>query len=360
MISRNFIKVLSFASLLTLHLLSLSHGALIPADDPDVLYSGRIDDSNTAAITIGYSGVRVRMAFEGDSVGMYMDDMNRENWVVVYLDGQRTAKLSIDGVGGYYQLASDLAPGPHTIEVIKVTEGNIGNLCFKGFVLSEDGKSLAWPELETRRIEFIGDSITCGYGIEATDEDQVFNASEENFCDTYAFHTIRNLNADYLVVARSGIGMLRNYNGPADGSPNNMPAIYDRTLFKSAEPKWDTARFDPDVVCINLCTNDFSTSGPNVEKFEATYTQFVHRIQSQYPNAKIVLLLGPMTVAENIRTILERVATQCSSESSQVSFFQMSKSGKHGFGAHYHPSRKQAEINGEELTVYLRGLMGWQ
>jgi lysophospholipase L1-like esterase len=360
MTSHNWIQTLCLASLLTLQVFSPLNGATIPANAPDIHYSGRINDTNPEAVTFSYSGVRVRMAFEGSSVGAYLDDLHQKNWVVVYVDGQRTDKLSIDGTGGYYELANDLSAGPHTIEIIKATEGNIGSLRFHGFELPDDGSPLPYSKFETRRIEFIGDSITCGYGIEAADKNQGFDADEENFCDTYAFHTAQNLNADYLVVARSGIVMLRNYNGPVDGSADNMPAIYDRTLLKSAEPKWDSSRFTPDVVCINLCTNDFSTAGPNVEKFESNYTEFVHRLQANYPDAKIVLLLGPMTNESKIRTILERVASNCNSDSNEVSFFEMSAHGKYGFGAHYHPSRKQAEVNGAELTAYLSELMDWK
>jgi lysophospholipase L1-like esterase len=360
MISRSRIHSYSIAALLALQAFTLGHATTIPANDSNIHYSGRIDDSNPESVTFAYSGARVRMAFEGSSVGVYLDDLHKENWIVVYIDGQRTEKQSIEGKGGYYELASNLTSRPHTVELIKATEANIGNLRFNGFKLPDDGKTLPWPNRQTRRIEFIGDSITCGYGIEATDKNQGFKADEENFCDTYAFHAIQNLNADYLIVARSGIGMLRNYNGPFDGSKDNMPAIYDRTLLKSAEPTWDSTRFLPDVVCINLCTNDFSTTGPNVEKFESNYTEFVHRIQARYPNAKIVLLLGPMTNDAKIRTILKQIASNTSSETNDVSFFEMSAHGKYGFGAHYHPSRKQAEVNGAELTAYLSELMDWQ
>ena len=70
--------------------------------------------------------------------------------------------------------------------------------------------------------------------------------------------------------------MLRNYAGPAEGNPDsNMPAIYDRTLFKSATPKSDFKRFTPDVVCVNLCTNDFSGKGPDRVLFEGGACQIV-------------------------------------------------------------------------------------
>ncbi|MFH1500159.1 MAG: SGNH/GDSL hydrolase family protein [Verrucomicrobiota bacterium] len=330
---------------------------LVPADSPHIRYSGRIDDAQPETVVFGWSGARVRMAFEGDSIGMHMDALHKNNWVNVLIDGRHVDKLLIEGKGGHQPLASDLGPGPHTIEIVKATEGMVGNLAFKGFTLPDDGQSLPWPKTETRRIEFIGDSITCGYGIEADGPNNPFLPETENFSDSYAAHAIRALDADYLVVARSGIGMLRNYGGPAEGNPtDNMPAVYDRTLFKNATPKWDTARFTPDVVCVNLCTNDFSGKGPDRQLFEDNYTAFVRRLQGQYPAARIVLLLGPMTTKPEIREILERVAANTGD---QVSFFQLSGQGKHGFGAHYHPSKKQGEINGTELAAHLSQLMDW-
>ncbi len=330
---------------------------LVPADSPHIRYSGRIDDSQPETVVFGWSGARVRMAFEGDSVGMHMDALHKGNWVNVLIDGRRVDKVLIEGKDGHQQLATGLGPGPHTVEIVKATEGMVGNVAFKGFTLPDDGKSLPWHATETRRIEFIGDSITCGYGIEADGPNNPFLPETENFSDSYAAHAIRALGADYLIVARSGIGMLRNYGGPAEGNPTeNMPAVYDRTLFKGASPKWDSTRFTPDVVCINLCTNDFSKDGPDRALFEENYTTFVRRIQAQYPDARIVLLLGPMTTKPEIREILERIAANTGDK---MSFFQMSGQGKHGFGAHYHPSKKQGEINGAELAAYLSQLMDW-
>ncbi|WPJ96148.1 hypothetical protein SH580_00345 [Coraliomargarita algicola] len=66
-----------------------------------------------------------------------------------------------------------------------------------------------------------------------------------------------------------------------------------------------------------------------------------------------------MTNDPQIKTILERVASETNKPNNPVSFFEMSAHGKYGYGAHYHPSKKQAAVNGAELTSYLRQLMGW-
>jgi lysophospholipase L1-like esterase len=331
----------------------------IAPSDPLVVYSGRRDDSKPEEVRLGYSGARVRIAFEGPALALKMES-SKSNWVNVFVDGQRTAKLKIEGPEKSYAVAEGLAPGVHTVEIVKATEGMVGPVVFRGFELPNGGKVVDYPNKETRKIEFVGDSITCGYGIEVNDPKVHFSPDTENFSDTYAALAARALNADYLVVARSGIGMLRNYGGPTDGSPDNMPAIYDRVLFHQAQPAWDFSRFVPDVVCINLGTNDFSTKGPDPEKYVSNYVDFVRKLIGRYPEARFVLLTGPMNNSQVLKDCLAKVVETVNAEHpGKVSFFELSKQGAHGLGADYHPSQAQGKINGAELAGYLSKLMGW-
>ena len=332
--------------------------SIAPAD-PLLVYSGRRDDTKPGEVRLGYSGARVRVAFEGTALGVKLESA-KPNFVNVFVDGKRTEKIRIEGPEKSYEVATGLAPGAHTVEIVKATEGMVGPVIFRGFELSEGAKAVAWPNPETRKIEFVGDSITCGYGIEVNDPKLHFSPDTENFSDTYASLAAKALQADYLVVARSGIGMLRNYNGPVDGSPDNMPAIYGRVLFHEAQPAWDFKRFVPDVVCINLGTNDFSTKGPNLEKYASNYITFVSLLIGRYPDARVVLLMGPMYNGEPLRNILNQVAETVNKDHpGKVSVFELSKQGGHGLGADYHPSQAQGKINGAELAGYLSKLMGW-
>jgi lysophospholipase L1-like esterase len=284
----------------------------------------------------------------------------KPNFVNVYIDGKRMEKIKIEGPEKSYEIASGLAPGAHTVEIVKATEGMVGPVIFRGFELSEGGKVADWPKKETRKIEFVGDSITCGYGIEVNDPKIHFSPDTENFSDAYASIAARALNADYLVVARSGIGMLRNYGGPVDGSPDNMPAIYDRVLFHQPQPAWDPAKFTPDVVCINLGTNDFSKPGPNQEKYVSNYVTFVNMLIGRYPKARFVLLAGPMNNSDVLKGLIAQVAEMVNKDhAGKVTTFELSKQGSRGFGADYHPNKEQAKVNGAELAEYLSKLMAW-
>ena len=329
-------------------------------DNPGLLYSGRIEPVVDAQVTLGWSGARVRLRFTGTSVAMRMTDDTRENHVVVRIDGARTAKIRLDAADDFYPLASGLTPGEHTVEVVRVTEAMIGQAHFLGFVLDKTGTVLPWSAQPDRRILFVGDSITCGYGVEVDDANLPFAAATENFCDSYTGLTVEALKADYLVVSRSGIGMVRNYDGPRDGNPDAMPAIYPRLFFQAEQPLWDAARFVPQVICINLGTNDFSTAGVNQDKFVATYREFAAGLLTQYPHAKLVLIQGPMDNRAELRAALDRIETSLVEKfAGRVSVLVLSAQGEFGFGASYHPNRKQSQRNAAELTAYLAKLMGW-
>ena len=335
---------------------------MIAADNPAVRLSGRSAGAGTADVTLGWSGARMRLRFEGSaSVGVWLDDDSGKNYAMAWIDGNPGKKFQLNAPDGFYPLADGLGAGAHTVEVVRITECFLGLTHFRGFALDRGAKPLAWPDTPDRRIEFIGDSITCGYGVEANDPHAHFTPETENFCLGYSGLAARTLDADYLVVARSGIGMVRNYDGPRDGSKDAMPAVYPHTFYLQADHDWNFHRFTPDVVCLNLGTNDFSTTGVDVEKFVTTYTAFLEMLLRHYPDAKIVVLQGPMNNSAELKSALrDAIGRLPGPESHRVHYFEFSAQGARGYGADYHPNEVQSRVSAGELTAYLAGLMNWR
>lgn len=336
-------------------------GVEISASDPALRLSGRSEGVGTADIVFGYSGARMRLRFEGPSVAVRLEDESRANYAMAWVDGRAGRKFRLDAPDGLYPLAQGLAPGEHTVEVVRVTECDLGLTHFRGFVLGPGGRALAWRDGPERRIEFIGDSITCGYGVEVDDPKLHFEPATENFCLGYSGLAARRLDADYLVVSRSGIGIVRNYDGPREGSEHAMPEVYPATFYLKPGRTWDAAKFTPDVVCVNLGTNDFSTTGVNVDSFTSAYVSFGTMLLQRYPRAQLVIIQGPMNNDAGLRAALDAVVRELGGRAAgRVHFLALSAQGSVGLGADYHPNRAQSEINARELTTFLADLMGWR
>ncbi len=364
-------KSLVFRSLLLLALFSFAGCSTVPkvstgpvsvaATNPEVKYSGRYEVFEGGRVAVGFSGARSRLRFEGSSIAVRMSGDSSDNYFQAWVDGRSVGKFKLSEVSKLYPLAASLSGGEHVVEVTRITECYLGQLYFEGFEIGGSGKVLSWGQESSRKIEFIGDSITCGYGVEANDASLPFEASTENFCESYSALTARALNADYLVVSRSGIGMVRGYDGPYEGSEESMPTVYPYSFYQDSEYKWDFNRFTPDVVCINLGTNDFSTTGVNVEKYVGAYVAFASEVLERYPASQLVLLEGPMNNSEELGQALARVLKALREKApDRVSFLELSPQGSVGYGASWHPNQAQSKINAKELIAYLRDLMDWR
>lgn len=76
------------------------------------------------------------------------------------------------------------------------------------------------------------------------------------------------------------------------------------------------------------------------------------------PSSKVVLLTGSMLNGKELETqkvILDSIAAN----HDRVYRFDMTpQTGELGYGADYHPSAAQAQVMANELTAYLRSLLG--
>lgn len=326
----------------------------VDPNDPGILYMGRILRTDSTAPTFTYPGTTAMLNFEGSSIAMAASPGSGQ--FMVEIDSLAPFKINFTPSDSLITLAESLGEGAHSLRVTYAIEGYEKHPEFRGFVISGPGsKLLPAPERPKLRIEFIGNSITCGYGTEADSGDTHFSYDTENHTLSYAYLTARALDADFNIVARSGIGMYRSYNGPREGTPDNrIPAEYDHTLIYDPAHYWDHRSFRPDIICINLGTNDTSVDNYDITLFEEAYKKFLAHLHLLQPQAKIVLLTGPMLHGkplEDVTAVLDSLAEG----KDYVYHFDMSEqTGELGYGADYHPSRAQAAKNAAELTAFLK------
>lgn len=334
-----------------------NRGLRVSPDNPDILYMGRILFSDSLPPTFTYPGTTAMLNFEGSSIEMCASPGSGQ--FMVEIDSLAPFKINFTPSDSVILLADSLSEGPHSLRVAYAIEGWEKHPEFHGFIIGGDNAALLpAPERPELRIEFIGNSITCGYGTEADNGSVRYSYDNQNHTLSYAYLTARALDADFNVVARSGIGMYRSYNGPREGTPDErMPGEYDRTLIYNPAHYWNHRSFRPDIICINLGTNDTSLGNYDIEAFELAYKKFLVHLRTLQPQAKIVMLTGPMLHGEALKDVTEVLDRLAETDDHYYRFDLSEQTGELGYGADHHPSAAQAARNGEELTAYLRTII---
>ena len=205
-----------------------------------------------------------------------------------------------------------------TVRVMKFSEAAFGYAGLKSLKIEGELRWLSAREAGVSKphlkLEFIGDSITCGYGIEGIWEKDTFTTQQERPDKAYAFQTAKVLGAEVQLCSWSGIGITSGYVDPETiNLPDTnwlMQGVWPYTdkslsLRLGIEPEvWDSAsRYEPDLVVINLGTNDISWVRGIEDRrlnYVAALRLLIEAVHRRSPRAKIVCCLGSMGEALNV------------------------------------------------------------
>lgn len=322
-----------------------------PPAEPGIHWVGRYDDTDPAAVRMGWSGVGLVARFDGTGMTVQMNDQSQYFTVVV--DGVVQPPLATVGGPQDYAVASGLPPGEHTVELYRRTEGSFGPTVVHDVVI--EGELLAPPPV-TRRIEIVGDSITAGYGNEGVDPCN-FSAETENAYQTYGAIAARTLGAELSMVAWSGKGIVYNY---GDDVNQPMPELYDRTIATEAGA-WGFG-WQPHVVVVNLGTNDFSTGNdPPQELYVGTYVEFAGHLRDVYPQAFILLLQPTLFGAEAtmVQGYIEDVVAARQADGDAAIAYANVNVDWIGSGCNGHPTVATHEGMAGRLVEELQLHLGW-
>ncbi|MDD3625427.1 MAG: SGNH/GDSL hydrolase family protein [Proteiniphilum sp.] len=287
-------------SLLLLLTLLLSTGnchakKLIPPTHPAIRYMGRVDRSNPQAVRFDWPGVSVGCRFTGEQIGLRIEG-GEKNHFNLFIDGELVSIFSAPRDTTLYFRSSNHAAS-HELLLTKRTEADMGMTRFRGFILEEKGEILPSPRPTGRRVEFIGNSITCGYGTEGNNRDERFRPDTENNYKSYAAILARAFSAEAHFIAHSGKGAVRNYGDekPVSDPEETMPGRYGRTLDNDPSLPWDFCQWKADCVVINLGTNDFSTTPhPDRDSFLKAYKELISTVRNTHGNVPVFCVVGPM------------------------------------------------------------------
>lgn len=240
-----------------------------------------------------------------------------------------------------------------TVKIVKLTELQYGTIQICS--LDIDGK-IRPTEPQKRKLMFIGDSITAGYGVSGDNSDLIFTTATENVTKAYPYLASQKLKADSWYICWSGGGIISRWIPPEEELPLTdvlMPELFE---------KGKDLEFIPDLISVNLGTNDASyTRGKadREESFIKKYEELVLRIADVYPDAHILLQYGLM---ENTLThAVQKVFEFCDSQGIKCSFLELPLSdAADGMGTGGHPSFVTHQKTASLLEAKIREILDWK
>jgi hypothetical protein len=187
-----------------------------------------------------------------------------------------------------------------------------------------------------------------------------FSSATEDEYLAWGAVAARTLKAEHFGISYSGIGVYRN----GDGSTANiMPIRYERTFADDPSSTWDFS-WVPDVVVVNLGTNDFAQGDPGQPYVDA-YVAFAKQIRMHYPNALILCAVGSMLGGQSLTQAKaythQVIAARAAAGDSNMDFVDVGEQDGNvdGYGCDYHPTVATDQKMADKLVAKIKALKNW-
>ncbi len=349
---------------------------LIPLTANNVKLLGRthmINDTLWCAfsgtgIEFQYTGTHLTVTLIADNAFCDMDNQAR---IAIYVNNNRIIDQMLTSSSQTLSVYEGEAK-TITVKIIKLSESAMSTIGIKPIEIA-DTETLIPTAPQKHKVEFIGDSITCGYGVDDEDENHPFHTSTEDVTKAYAYKTATALDADYSMVSLSGYGIISGYTDNPDLKCENqlLPTYYNKLGFSinkfedSIAPQnleWDFSVFEPEVVVINLGTNDesYCNTAKKFDEFAAAYIDFLKQVREKNPLAHIFCAYGVMNVAmmPSIKTAIDNYSKTCNDY--KISLIELpTQDGSLGYAASWHPTEATHKIASETATKKIKEIMHW-
>lgn len=320
-------------------------------NNSSIQYTGRIEKTTKSLTRFWSPGVYIKAKFKGNICKIYLNDEvlygNVHNYFTIIIDDNQPVRLQTKNATNSITVKG-LSKGLHTITICKDTEAGNGYLEFSGI---DCQNLLQLPTKPKLKIEFIGNSITCGFG---ADESEIACGKgqwydQHNAYMSYGPLTARALNAQWHLSAVSGIGLIHS----CCNMDITMPPVFDKVNMREDSIQWDFKQYIPDIVTICLGQNDGIQDSAT---FCKAYIGFIKTVRSKYADAKIILLTSPMgdekltPVLKNYLTSIVSFLNNNGDKNIDKYFFK--KQYHKGCGSH--PSLSEHQEISNELVGFIK------
>jgi lysophospholipase L1-like esterase len=333
-----------------------------PSGTPAVRYVGRTR-TTAAGVECGWSGCRAIARFQGTAASIAIGEVaGGSAFYDVLVDGAlQPAAINPSSATETFVLASGLPDGVHTVEVVKRSEALDGTETFQGFTFPSGGVLLPPPPPAAHTVEFIGDSVTAGFGVVGIDP-CLGAAGNTNANVSFAGVAAATLGVDATFIAYSGKGITRNY----DHTDNQMLAdLFLMTTVVDGAPTWPFASNPRDAVVIALGANDFNTDNngsPSQATFQTRYKQLLALVRSKYSNAYIFATYTPTMFEPGLSTVRAAIPAALAALADPKIYFIDTipdATGVDTTGCEYHPNVAYDAQVGAVVTAFIKLKTGW-
>lgn len=316
-----------------------------------------------------FTGTEATVTMQCDST--IMGSRDNQARIAIFVNDECVVDEMIDKMDETFTVFESETPQECTIRIVKLSEAAMSTVGIKTLEVECMGDIQPTPGKE-HLIEFIGDSITCGYGVEDEDKNHHFSTKTENVMKTYAYKTAEALDADYSMVSFSGYGIVSGSSGDGQKHPEQVLSLYYEKLGFSygayvgkyaADVAWDFNKRQPDLIVINLGTNDETytkTDAAKRDEYAAGYVEFLKMVRKNNPDATILCTLGIM--GDGLYPSLEKAVEQYSTESGDTNVHTMKfdvQSPADGLAADWHPTEATHTKAADKLATEIKEVMGW-
>lgn len=265
-----------------------------------------------------------------------------DTYFTVWVDGVRSANRFYAQSGKQLLTVADFeTEGSHSIRILKQTEAKNSLCIFHSLYFS--GELTEAPKNRDLYIEFLGDSISCGYGnLCSNGTSDPGNALNQDGTQAYAFLTAEKLGADCSVISASGVGVAKGYR------EFTMDTFFAKQSYYRSSSSAFTATRVPDLVVINLGTNDDSTKA-DASAFRQKAEELVTLVRQTYgTDVPIVWVYGMMK--DGMKDEVKSVWQTLGGESSGLYLCELSKNTAGGGG---HPNLSAHATAAEQLSAFI-------
>lgn len=339
---------------------------------------------------LGYSATTISFCFTGTkAVAKIQSNASTHSkleyaWVAVFVDDetQPAKRICLDQDEQDIVLYEGKETADRQITLMKYTEAEYAACGIVELEISDANhpgqeRLLPPPDHKERVVEFFGDSITCGYGVEGNVEVLELNTAEENPMKSYSLMTAQLLDAEANLVSWNGKGVITSYIGDEEDAEKDdswlMPYLYqytdaglERDYFANPVDQWEKWSFEeyhPQLVIVYLGTNDASYTRDIPERqkeFEDAYVDLLGMLQKHNPGVAILCTIGAMDQRLNgpISDAVKRF-DQANPES-KICFVQLPEQDEaDGLGTFWHPTEKTNRKCAKLIADAAKELMNW-